>query len=687
VTRLRTISPVLAGLVAIGVAVPAAAASAAPVHGAVRHDTSLTAFSSQLLSGISSFTDLGAVDPAQQIEVDISLARPDAAGEQAYVTAEYTPGNPLYHQFLTPATFAAKFGVAQSTYDEALAYGTAHGMSLLSSTPARDLLVLTGTAAQAEATFGTTLRNYTLDGTSFYANPTAAMIPADLPVDGLFGLESMHRSHIVGQTDPLRAVTPKQTVCAVGECLGDVTPQDMWSIYDQPSTDTGQNQKLSLFGEGAYIYVIKDLRQFEKEDNLPEIPVHVNLADGADTGTNYTDTSGDGEWQLDTQSSSGMAPNASELDMVWGKDFSDASTLNVLSAWVNDPNGSRAASASYGECEPTPGDIGASDLGENSQLPSSAQFDYASDAYVISYEKELTAAVAMGKTLFSSSGDNGSSCGALPVDTNGVANEAVPGVGYPASSPNAVAVGGTVLYGTTSTAVAPATSNSTRFDEYAWTFSGGGPSNIFPEPAYQKDAATADTVETAEAPDTPCITDTTGAVLNPLTAPTCRKDPDVSAISGDVATNGYNIVDDGSDSATGGTSLSSPLTLGLWTRIESACGGNGPGYANYTFYQAKAGDFFDPGGLTDSTPSTNGAWQSTVGYDYATGLGVIDVAKMMTDVCGTQKPGAAPTDETASTTIPDTALPEATIPATLLGVAAIIGATVIVRRRRKAAQV
>jgi subtilase family serine protease len=352
---------------------------------------------------------------------------------------------------------------------------------------------------------------------------------------------------------------------------------------------------------------------------------------------------------------------------------------------VNEANGSRAASASYGECEPTAGDLGSNEA----FLPASAQLEYSTDAYLVSYEQGLSEAVMLGKTLFSSSGDDGSSCGALPVDLNGVANEGVPGVGYPASSPNAVGVGGTVLYGTQNTLTAPA-SNAQRFDEYAWTYSGGGPSNVFPEPSYQSSssAIAATSASTALAPNVPCVTNLQGTVTVP--PPTCRKDPDVSAISGDILTNGYNIVDMGADTSTGGTSLSSPLTLGLWTCIESACGGNGPVFANYTFYTHTA-DFFDPGGLTDSTVATNGAWQSGPGYDYATGLGVIDVAKMMTDVCKTTSPGAAPTDEaafplTTPTTLGTAILPETAVPATLLVVAVIVGGTVLGRRRRKAAR-
>ena len=68
--------------------------------------------------------------------------------------------------------------------------------------------------------------------------------------------------------------------------------------------------------------------------------------------------------------------------------------------------------------------------------------------------------------------------------------------------------------------------------------------------------------------------------------PICRSTPDVAAISGDVATgNGMLITNDsGADQQGAGTSLSSPLWLGMWTRVQAAASGKGLGFANYSLY-------------------------------------------------------------------------------------------------------
>src|SRR5207244_12576464 len=80
---------------------------------------------------------------------------------------------------------------------------------------------------------------------------------------------------------------------------------------------------------------------------------------------------------------------------------------------------------------------------------------------------------------------------------------------------------------------------------------------------------------------------------------TCRGTPDVAAQSGDIASNGYGIVAAGETAYPGGgTSLSSPLWMGMWSRIQAAAPAGGLGFADETFYKVPSSDFFDVGGLS-----------------------------------------------------------------------------------------
>ncbi len=156
----------------------------------------------------------------------------------------------------------------------------------------------------------------------------------------------------------------------------------------------------------------------------------------------------------------------------------------MFATWANDPNGPAQADASFGECERTPLDPVLLGLpGDVSQDPNASVGLALGNNLEPVAEQTLRQAAIEGRTLFSSSGDTGSSCPALLLPGvgagNGVLNQVVPLTSYPASSPYAVAVGGTVLY-------TNQTKPATRFLEYAWPFTGGGDTLLIDAPAYQR---------------------------------------------------------------------------------------------------------------------------------------------------------------------------------------------------------
>jgi pseudomonalisin len=271
--------------------------------------------------------------------------------------------------------------------------------------------------------------------------------------------------------------------------------------------------------------------------------------------------------------------------------------------------------ASLGECEVTPlNDALNSDAlfplngNENTTdpLPVTQGLSNSSEP---AQTKVLQQAVIEGRTFFASSGDAGSSCGALYLPAlgagNGVLNQVVPLTEDPANNPYATGVGGTVLY---SDGATPAG----RAAEYAWTHSGGNASPFETAPDYQQGVSGL---------NRPCIVDQTGQPTN--TGQLCRAVPDVSAISGDVLSNGYTIVSDGADSTGGGTSLSSPLWAGMWARIVgTAPAGQTYGFANESIYKIAKDPNKYAAGFHDITTGTNGLNPALPGYDYSTGFGV-----------------------------------------------------------------
>ena len=184
-------------------------------------------------------------------------------------------------------------------------------------------MLASGTRRAVEAAFGTPLNTYTAAGRSFYANTAAPTVPASLGISDVLGLNNFNRLHT-----PRVQATGSATTSAVPTTgrvpkTGLLSIKDLWSIYDAPSTNLGNGQSMAIFGWGVTDPVVPDLRTFEAEWGLPGVPVTVKYY--GDTST--PDTSGDGatgEWELDTQSSTGMAPNVTSETLYFAHHNDDA---------------------------------------------------------------------------------------------------------------------------------------------------------------------------------------------------------------------------------------------------------------------------------------------------------------------------------------------------------------------------
>lgn len=574
-------------------------------------DTGLLATVTQnVLPGLANATLL-APDTTSALDLIVSVPRPDPAGERALIAAEHTPGSMQYRHFLTPDQFAARFGVPAAQQSAVRDFFTSGGATVDHVSTAGDVFTVSGTTATFAKLFRTSFNRYRVDSTEFVANTSAPVTPASLGIANVVGLNTLQRYYT-----PAKAVR-QQGTCLNSTCLGGTTPQDLWSVYDQPAAHTGAGQSMAIFGEGATGGVINDLRAFEQKFSLPQIPVTVKHPAG---DTDFTDDSGHAEWNIDTQASSGMAPDASGLTLYFGSDLSDADVTKVFSQFTDDAAGPMQASASYGECETTPviSQIAGLPL-LNPSLPIGQGLGNNNDATLTQITRQ---AVAEGKTIFVSTGDTGSSCpvvyAAVIGAGNGVLNQGYPVTNSPASLPWVTAVGGTVLY---------TDGQGNRAREYAWAFGGGGSTLFTPAPAYQQGTPGL---------NLPCVTDPTSI---------CRGIPDVAAQSGDVTGNGYDIVMEGTytEGGGGGTSLSSPLWLGMWTRIQGAAPtAAGNGFANEQLYRlgkdatSYARDFFDVSStdLSESLPAGNGLYAALPGWDYVTGWGTPKVAGLIHDIDG-----------------------------------------------------
>jgi pseudomonalisin len=607
----------------------------APVPGA----PALRLLTANVLPGLALLPGAGAPDPATVVHLGVGLADPDPAGEAAMLHAVDDPSSPLFHHFLTPAQLAQRFGEPPGVVDRVTSWLGGGGLTVTHVAATGDFLQATGTVAQVERLLRTRLERFTSRGQTFVANRVAPSVPAGLPVISVIGLNSLQRFHTF---HGVRA-QPAAGVAASRLRTGQLSPQDLWNVYHQPAENLGQGSTMAILGDGQVETVIADLRTFEHLHGFPAMLIRVH-----DVGAGpHDDSSGTAEWDLDTQASTGMAPLARREDLYFTSSLADADVATDISAWVSDPQGPLQASASFGECETGPLNPVISNPALDPVNPDQnpkAQYgtELGNNLQPVA-EQILAQGVLQGKTLFVSTGDTGSSCPALVLPAisagNGVVNQAVPLTNYPASSGFAVGVGGTVLY-TDGAAPRPR-----RSVEYAWPFTGGGSTLLIPAPEWQR---------ATRGNALPCLVDSGGSPSN--TGRPCRGIPDVTAVSGDAVSNGYTVIVNGRDVSGGGTSLSSPLWLGMWARIQAASPRpDGNGFANPALYSLGN----DPGRAArdfhDITVGANGTYVAGPGWDYVSGFGSPDVTNLMIDLDGRTQPVAASTS--ALTPPPQNALP------------------------------
>jgi len=464
---------------------------------------------------------------------------------------------------VTPAEFVAQYAPTSAQAQNVASYLAQQGFTDVKIAANRLLVSADGNAAQAAAAFGTTLERYRQNGRVVYANSTAARVPVAL--SGIVGAVVGLNNAAVMQVHPTVASDPPSSCALSGvgyPCT--YSPQGLWNAYDAAGAPTGASTTVAIFTDGDVSGVLSDLRAEENATGLPQVPVTVVA-----TGPASTDTSGADEWDLDTQFSTGMAGTVGRLYLYNASSLDDAALTESFNQFAAE-NVAKAASASFGECE----------------------FAASMDGSMLADDNAFMEAAAQGQTVFASSGDTGGFC---PVGTavNGVPAGA-PDVNYPASSPWVVGVGGTTLVTNT---------DGTYDTEIAWLAGGGGPSLFEAEPAFQNGIA-------------PPL-----GTMCALVTPCGRTVPDV-AMDAD-PNSGANVYVAGTPEGIGGTSLSSPLALGVWARVESAHG-NGLGYANPIFYAHNGSAAFHDVTLGDTGPYT-----ATPGYDLATGVGTIDVAQLI----------------------------------------------------------
>lgn len=480
-------------------------------------------------------------------------------------------------------TFMSTYAPTSSDVSAVTTYLQSKGFSNIAVEPNNLVISATGTIGQAQTAFDTSIHSFSGGGTNFLANVAPAYVPTSLggivvSVLGLNNMQAFKPKPSVTSCQVFGVSTPPQ------ECLRFYDPSTFQVAYHAGSVTPASSTPVAIMAEGSVSQAISDFRLNESKFNLPQVPVNV-----VQVGLASTDTAGDTEWTLDMTYSTGIAQNVKAVYLYDTTSLTDSDIALEYNKWVTQ-HYTNIGNSSFGGCE---------------------FFPYLDGSMVLDDEILLEGA-SKGMTMFASSGDNGGYCNSF-VDTNGAPGGA-PFVMYPASSPYTAAVGGTDLF---------TNSDGTYKGEDAWEAGGGGLSQFEYSPYWETQAqpVSQNALSMRGVPDVAMDASLeTGAEL-----------------WGGQAANGSC-----TPCVTGGTSLASPLSAGVWARLQSAHG-NKLGFAPVWYYKdfvthaAGAVNAGPPpwqpdGGFHDILSGSNGLYSATPGYDYTTGLGSFDISILNSQV-------------------------------------------------------
>ncbi|HTJ72818.1 MAG TPA: S53 family peptidase [Actinospica sp.] len=611
----------------------------------------------------TSSADRGAVAAGSSVTSTVYLAGRDQAGMQAYAAAVSTPGNALYHQYLSTSQFQARYGTTAAQVTAVEAWLRSAGLHVVSANS--HTVQVSGTAAQTEAAYSTSLHSYAVKGKTYRAPASNAKVPASVAADVLTisGLTSMptlmkpsslistaqSEAQVTGEASPMTksadgAYYIGRTPCSdyYGQLTDTNAPtlngtsNNPWIVCGYvPSQLRSAYGVAGVNGRGVRVAIVD---AYGSSDILSDADEYAtNHGDAAFKSGQFLDTEDPSafydfadcgtpanwapEEHIDVEAVHAMAPGATVH--YYGANSCQNPDMLAAEQQIVDTHSADIISNSWGE-------VVYSTTGTLSQADET------------SYDQVLMQAAIEGIEVNFSTGD----CGAeIPTTGCGASDtSSEPQADWPSSDKWATAVGGTSIaigkHGNVEWSTAWGTSlfldEGTSWSPYGWYFGGGGgTSALFTQPWYQRGI-----VSNSLATSLPDGT-TASAKMRVSPDVSMDADPYTGFLVGQTQT-----LPDGStgygESTWGGTSLASPLFAGLQADAMQLQGYRPIGFANPAIYARYGSPVYDdvtgkgPGSkayndvpVKAGTGATSYAvdfgdlqiLQATRGYDDATGVG------------------------------------------------------------------
>jgi subtilase family serine protease len=297
----------------------------------------------QLAGSAAPFTSAGratgAVAGSARLTVQVWLRPGNLAAAQQYATAVSTPGSTLFHHYLSPDAYTARFGTSQAGARAVQSWLRGQGFTGIQTDAQRNYVRATGTAAAINGAFKIQLENYRSSASvnagryQLRANNQAVSIPKSLSryVLGVTGLDnaaprlplmlpSGDRSGAAGPNTDCSQYYGQHQIAGLPRQFGRTSfptqicgysPGQLRAAYGASMRNNGQGQTVSLVELGLTPDMFLTLQDYAQAEHFlaPSPQRYTELSLGKNTCGDPFDI----EEQLDVETSYDMAPGASQL--------------------------------------------------------------------------------------------------------------------------------------------------------------------------------------------------------------------------------------------------------------------------------------------------------------------------------------------------------------------------------------
>jgi subtilase family serine protease len=437
-------------------------------------------------------TAIADVSGSQRLSIQVWL-RPDVAAASSFATAVSSPGSAIYHRYLSPSRYTAEFGPSQAEARAVESWLASAGFTNVHADSQRAYVRATAQVKTIDSAFKIEMKLYrsskaaNAGSYALRSNNRDVSVPRSLAssVLGVTGLDNAApvstldriTRTVSGGTAGAASPPASSTACSQYYAQHETTGQpeqfgttsfptevcgysahQLRAAYGANSVNTGKGETIALVELGLAPDMFETLQDYAKASHMAAPSTQryseLSLGQGSACGDPF-----DIEEQLDVEASHDMAPSANQLvvggDSCNDGDFGLEGLFNADQAILAGNGNSPLASIASNSWE----------SGTEGQAPLDTNIEHAI----------LVQAAAEGVGMYFSAGDGS-------------------GILEPSSDPFAIAVGGTTLgIGKTNNRLFEtgwSTGESDVFN-HAWSLlgeqgaSGGGPSQLWKQPAYQ----------------------------------------------------------------------------------------------------------------------------------------------------------------------------------------------------------